>query len=240
MYTFPFKPLRLSLVALLLLGAPLAEAQIPVTDVGAIAQLLIQVQTLDQQLQSIQNQLTQARMEYSSITGARGMQNLLSGINRNYLPSTWTQVQSAMSGGGGVYGALSGSIQTSIASNAVLSPTALASLSPSERTVIQAQRQSAALQQALSQQALSATSNRFASIQQLVNAIPTATDQKGILELQARIAAEQGMLQNDETKLHMLFKAAQADEAAQRLRAREQAIADGGSLRTLPPLGLQR
>src|ERR1700691_1447030 len=89
---------------LLLAGSPPgAHAQIPVTDIGAIAQLLVQVQQLDQQIQTIQNQLTQARQEYASITGARGMQNLLSGTNRNYLPSTWAQMQSTLNGATSTY-----------------------------------------------------------------------------------------------------------------------------------------
>lgn len=236
----PLKTFRVHLsVLLLILGfSPLSHAQIPVTDVGAIAQLLIQVQQLDQQIQTIQNQLAQARQEFASITGSRGMQNLLSGVNRNYLPTNWTQMQSAVSGAGGTYGALSMSIQTITLANAVLSPSTLNSMSPAERNAIQAQRQSAALQQAVAQQALSTTSNRFASLQQLINAIPTATDQKGILELQARIAAEEGMLQNEHTKLQMVFKAAQADQVAQNQRLREQAITDSGNLRQLPAMGL--
>ena len=44
-------------------------------------------------------------------------------------------------------------------------------------------------------------------MQTLINAIPSATDQKGILDLQARIQAEQGMLQTDQTKLHVLYQA---------------------------------
>jgi type IV secretion system protein VirB5 len=234
------KMLRIALPALLILGgfSPRSDAQIPVTDVGSIAQLLIQVQQLTQQLQAIQNQLTQAQMEYQSITGPRGMQNLLSGTNRNYLPVSWSQMQSIANGSGGVYGTLSSSIQLLSTTNAILSPTAMSSMSPAERSAIQAQRQSAALQQAVSQQALITTSNRFASLQQLIGAIPSATDQKGILELQARIGAEQGMLQNEQTKLQMLFKAAQAQDAAQRQQLREQAILDSGNLRGLPAMGL--
>ena len=235
-----FRTLRLALPACLFITgvSSLAHAQIPVTDVGAIFQLVTQVQTLAQQLQTIQNQLAQARQEYQSITGPRGMQNLLSGTNRNYLPTTWAQLQGTLNGASGTYGALSMSIQTLMAGNSVLSAANLAAMSPVERNAIQARRQSAALRQAVSQQALSTTSNRFASLQQLINAIPAATDQKAILELQARIGAEQGMLQNEHTKLQMLLQAAQADEAAQRQRLREQAIADGGNLRRLPPLGL--
>jgi type IV secretion system protein VirB5 len=224
---------------LLLIGFSLsAQAQIPVTDVGAIFQLVTQVQTLAQQLQTAEQNLTQAQQEYQSITGSRGMQNLVSGTNWNYLPSDWTTLQNTLNGAGGANGALAAGIQAAMTANAVLTTAQLAALSPEERAAVQAQRQAAAYRQALAQQALSTTSSRFASIQQLINAIPTATDQKGILDLQARIGAEQGMLATDQTKLQVLYQAAQANESATNQRTREQALASVGSLRTLPAMGL--
>jgi len=233
-----FKIRLLATILLSVGGMAAAHAQWAVVDVGAIAQLLQQVQLMEQELKTAQNDLAQAQQAYQSMTGPRGMQMLLSGVNRNYLPSTWTQVQSAASGSGGSYGALSSTIQKAITVNAVLSAAMLATLSPDERSAILARRQSAATMQAMSQTALSTTSTRFASLQQLINAIPTATDQKAILELQARIGAEQGMLANEHTKLSVLYQATLADEAATRQRTREQAIASVGSLRSLPAMGL--
>ena len=60
----------------------------------------------------------------------------------------------------------------------------------------------------------------------------------GELDLQARIGAEQAMLQNEHTKLMVLYQAAQAEEVARRQRASELAIANIGSLRRLPAIGL--
>ena len=85
--------------------------------------------------------------------------------------------------------------------------------------------------QATAEQALTTISGRFASIQQLISAIGGARDQKGILDLQARISAEQGMLANDQTKLQVLYQAAQAQQWALQQRNVEQAINDVGSLR---------
>jgi type IV secretion system protein VirB5 len=227
------------LAAMVMLGlGTSAHAQWAVVDVGAIAQLLQQVKLIEQGLQTAQNQLSQAQQAYQSMTGSRGMQNLLSGTNRNYLPSNWTQVVSALNGGGGAYGTLSSNIQSSMGANAVLTPAAVANLSPAERTVLQAQRQNAALLQATSQQALAATSSRFASLQQLISTIGTATDPKAILDLQARIAAEQAMVANDQTKLQVLYQAIQAAQSALEQRSREQALNDIGSLRSLPAMGL--
>jgi type IV secretion system protein VirB5 len=215
-----------------------AHAQIPVTDIGAIFQLLTEVNTLAQELQVAQQDLAQAQQAYQAITGTRGMQNLLSGTQWNYLPSTGAQLQSTLNGGGGTYSALAASVQGSIAANAVLTSTQLAALSSEEQSDVQARRQAAALLSGIAQQALLTTSARFDSIQQLINAIPTATDEKGILDLQARIGAEQGMLQNDSTKLNVLYQAAQAQELTARQREAEQSMVDVGSLRRLPPMGL--
>jgi type IV secretion system protein VirB5 len=226
-------------VLLVLLGiAPSAHAQWAVVDVGAIAQLVQQVKLIEQQLQTAQNELSQAQLAYQSMTGSRGMQNLLSGTNRNYLPSDWTQVLGALNGSVSTYSALSASIQTAIGANAVLTPSAVTALSPAEKTLLQSQRQNAALLQGLSQQALATTSGRFTSMQQLISAIGTARDPKAILDLQARIGAEQGMLANDQTKLQVLYQSVQAQQWALQQRTREQALSDIGSLRSLPAMGL--
>jgi type IV secretion system protein VirB5 len=210
----------------------------PVVDAGAITQLIMQIRTLNQQLTTARDQLTQARDEFRSITGGRGMEQLLGGTVRNYLPPNWTELQGVLQGAASTYGALSASVQAVINANAVLTPQQVAALSPRERDQLEAARRSAAMLQVLAREALATTSARFASIQQLINAIPAASDQKAILDLQARISAEQSMLQNEQTKLDVLYQAAQAEEWARRQRVREQAIADIGSLRRLPRLGL--
>ena len=47
------------------------------------------------------------------------------------------------------------------------------------------------------------------------------------------------MLQNEQTKLEVLYRVAQSEEWARASSAlREQAIVDQGSLRRLPPMGL--
>lgn len=207
---------------------PQAKAQFAVIDVGAIVQLVQEVEQMEQVLQTAQNELNQAKQEYQSITGLRGMQNLLSNINRNYLPTTWAQLPIG----------LASPIQSQLNTNAVLTSAQVAALSPAEQQQLNAARGNAALLQVATQQAYATTSSRFASVQTLINAIPSATDQKGILELQARIQAEQGMLQTDSTKLNLLYQAAQAQELARRQSALEQVVSGVGNLRTLPALRL--
>jgi len=163
---------------------------------------------------------------------------LLSGTVRNYLPPDWRALNDALTQATGEFGTLSQAVRTQMASNAVLTAEQLARLSPSEREQVESARRSAALLQSTTQQALAMTSGRFGSLQQLIAAIGRAQDQKAALDLQARIGAEETMLQNEQTKLQVLFQNAQAQEWARHQRTREQAIADVGSVRALPPLGL--
>ncbi len=236
---FRVRTLIVTVCALITFGvAPASHAAWPVIDVGAITQLIMQIRTLQEQLTTAQDQLTQARDEYRSITGGRGMEQLLGGTVRNYLPANWSELQGVLQGAASSYGALSASVQSAINANAVLTAQQVAALSPMERRELEAARRSAALLQVTTREALATTSARFTSIQQLINAIPAASDQKAILDLQARIGAEHSMLQNEQTKLEVLYQAVQAEEWARRQRVREQAIADVGSLRRLPALGL--
>jgi type IV secretion system protein VirB5 len=225
---------RLLMVSLpaLMLATSSARAQFAVIDLASVAQLVEQAQTLAQQLAAARAQVAQAQAQYQSITGNRGMQSLLNGTVRNYLPTQWSQLGSVLQGSGAGYAALAADFQSSLQANAVLSPQQLAALPSDERAQIAYARQSVALLQALSQDALSNASGRFASIQQLIDAIPRAADQKGILDLQTRINAEQGMLQNEQTKLQVLYQAAVGQEWATRQREREQVVAGHGHFAT--------
>lgn len=215
-----------------------AEAQFAVIDVASIGQLVRQVQQLEQQVATARSQLTQAQSEYAAMTGTRGMQSLLGGVNRNYLPGDWSQVSQVLRGSSGVYPALAADVGALVGANAVLTPAQVARLSPAQQAQLAAARESAALLQATSRAALANSSDRFASLQQLINAIGNASDPKASLDLNARIAAEEGMLENEHTKLEVLHQLAESEQWARTQRLREQAIADQGSLRQLPAMGL--
>ena len=215
-----------------------AQAQWAVVDVGAITQLVQEVATLQQQLSTAQAELNQARSTYQAMTGDRGMERLLAGENRNYLPTDWADLNQVLQGASASYGALAASVTSLVNANAVLSGQEMAALSPTERARVLADRQHAALLQALSRDELSTASARFGELQQLVNAIPAATDEKGILDLQARIGAEQAMVENESIKLRVLEETTEAEREAEDQEIREEAIANVGSLRNLPPMGL--
>jgi len=227
-----------TVIASVLLGGvtaltqPPAEAQFAVIDVGAITQLVLEVQQLEQALVVAQNTLAQAQQAYAAITGGRGMELLLNGIVRNYLPRDWATLLSGA-------GALGADVAATIERNAIMTPETMANFSPAEIAVVKARRSAVALNESLARQELKNVSDRFESIQLLINAIPTAQDEKAILDLQARIAVEQGMLQNESSKLHVLYQAAQSQAQTAQQRADEQAIQDIGHLKALPPMGLR-
>jgi type IV secretion system protein VirB5 len=222
------KPSLASLIALALLAStPAAHAQFAVIDIASVTQLLAEVQTLAQQLQTARSQLSQSQAEFQSITGNRGMEQLLAGTPRNYLPANWAALQSAAQPGGAA-GALGTEVGAALQAESLLTQAQLASFSPAAVSQVQAQRQSAALLQGLTRQALANASGRFASLQLLINAIGQAGDQKAALDLQARIVAEHGMLQNESTKLQALYQGVQADEQANMQRTRELVVAGHG------------
>ena len=206
---------------------PPARAQWAVIDAPAIAQLVQQVRTTEQALETARDQLSQARLGLKAMTGDRGMELLLRGTPRNYLPSNWTQLAGVMQGGG-AYPGISADVRSAVNGMAVLTPQQLSTLSSDERQQIVAARRTNAVRLALAQEALANTSARFASIQSLIGAISAAGDQKSILDLQARISAELGMLQNEQTKLQVLQQATDAQAAVDRQRNWEQAVAGQG------------
>jgi type IV secretion system protein VirB5 len=187
------------------------------------------VEDLEEVISTARNQRQQARQALQTMTGDRGMEMLLSGTVRNYLPSGWQQVSNAAQGGGGALGA---DMQSNVAANSVLSPQRMATLSPESQQLIQAMRQWGAARQSIAHQALANSSSRFSSLQSLISTIGSATDQKGILDLQARISAELGMLQNEQTKLQVLNESLLAQESTLNQKSREMAIEGHGRFDT--------
>ena len=219
-------------VLALLTATPAAQAQFAVIDVASVTQLMSQVRTLEQQLATARNQLTQAQAEFDAMTGGRSMERLLGGTARNYLPPSWQSLESTLQGTGAPYPLLAKELGRALADVSVLSPAQMAALSPQAAAQLKAQRQSAALLQALTREALANSSSRFAAVQQLIDAIGRAGDPKAILDLQARIAAEVGMLENEQTKLQVLYQSTEAQRWANAQRLDELAMAGHGQFDT--------
>jgi type IV secretion system protein VirB5 len=119
-------------------------------------------------------------------------------------------------------------VGSALSADSVLTSARLASLPAATAAQLQVQRQNAALLQGLSRSALANSSTRFAALQQLIDALGRAADQKASLDLTARIAAENGMLQNEHTKDQVLYQGMQAEQWAAAERARELVVLGHG------------
>lgn len=216
-------------VAFLMVGGAQAQG-IPVYDNSTFLQSVMQVANTVKQLQNMAQQLQKMDQHLEAIKGNRGMENVLSNQNRQYLPPEWDQVGAMLNQSQSQYGEIASLIQQKMGQNAVLSERDLSALSPQQREFVLRARQAAATQSALSATAYNNASANVARLQQLTNAITSATDPKAIGELQARIQVEQTMLQNDAIKLAQAAQLQAAEERVLDQQLKERAIGMGGSM----------
>ncbi len=210
------------------ISAP-AQAQFAVIDVAAVNQLVQQMSAWQQQLSSMRLQLLQMEQTRVALTGWRGMEKLLplSAAQRNYLPLDAAGIAAATVGNGN-YGGLSASINQYVSGNAVLTAQDLSQLPPADVARLGALRQTIAMREALMSEAYARSSDRFTTLGVLIDKIAAAPDAKAIADLQARIAAEQSMLQNENAKIAALDHYADAQRDARELATREAVVKGHG------------
>jgi type IV secretion system protein VirB5 len=208
-----------------------AKADIPVIDMAAIANLIEQINYWQAQIKAMSNQLTQLKQTHDAMTGTRGMEGLLrtSPGERNYLPPSYGDLLRLVDGGAVTYAGLASQVKSAMAANAVLSETQMRSLSAESQGAIERSRQSSALLATLAREAYNNTSDRFAALQSLIDAIAASDDIKAIEELQGRVGAEQAMLTNEQTKLQALYQISQSENSNHQQRIREQVMAGHGN-----------
>ena len=200
-----------------------AFAQIPVTDGASIAKSVEnQIETMAKwkmQYDQMVSQIDQMKQQYAAVTGTRGMGELFNNPQlRDYLPQDWQGVYDSVKLGG--YAGLSGRAETIYNVNKVYDAcTGFAS--SEQRTNCEAQAVKGAQDQAFALDAYDAAKTRLSQIDQLMQQINQTQDPKAIAELQGRIAAEQAMIQNEQTKLQMYQMVAAAEDRLQEQRQRE-------------------
>jgi len=245
-----FKQVRHAFFVLLLslasLGAATpASAGMPVIDVANLAQAIQQVLSWGQQLEGMTQQYSelvqsyqQLQSTYNSLTGPRGMQNLLpvSLANRNYLPVNYSQMSGVINGTSTAYPALSSQVQTSIQSNAILNTQGVNGLSPQAQQFVRQSRQAAATLSMLSQQTQANASSNFSNVQTLISALGATADTKASADLNGRIQSEQVMTQTNQIKTDALYQSVQAQQLQNAQLAREAAVKQQGAQTALTPI----
>lgn len=217
----------------------LFAAGIPVVDTASIAQdaanFAKQMIEMANQLNTLKSQLQQQIKQYESMIGDRGMGQLLDGQVRNYLPDDWDAVMDLLDNPSG-YGGISSNIQKYIDENKIISDQDMQSMPQKTRILLEKKRKLYALNKSMSVEVYNTSSERVALLQQLTNTISTSTDQKAILDLQARIQTEQTQLLNEASKLQALSQQLENEDRNFKLQAQEYLINSGGSTDNMPEI----
>jgi type IV secretion system protein VirB5 len=211
--------LKLATAALIAIGGGNAHAQgIPVID---IANLIQTIQQLVNDITKINNQvqqITQLQDQLASMNGVRNLGNVLNNPSlRNYVPTEAFTVTNAVGSSG--YAGLTGTARTLRDAGMVYN---CMDLSGSARVACQATLAQPYQHKGLLQDAMKAAAGRITQIQALMNQVNATADQKAILELQARIGAENALLAHEATQIQMLQGLADSDERIARSRDRER------------------
>lgn len=199
-----------------------AHAQIPVTDLASLNQQIQQVVAWGQQIQGMKDQLTQQQQLFNSMNGTRGIGQLLNSQElKNALPADWQKVYSSIQSGG--YAGLTGTAKAIRDANAIYDCN-----SGAAGTVARCNRElnKVAQDKAFASHAYAAAQRRLDNIQALMGQIDITTDAKQIFELQARMQAENGMIQNEQTKLMMFKMMAESEDKLIAQQKREQDMKD--------------
>lgn len=208
------------LLATLATAAGPVRAQIPVTDVANLTQQIQQVMSWVEQLKAMADQYQQLESQYKALTGNRGYGNAFNDpALQQYLPADWQSAYGQLRSQG--LDALSGGAQ---AFRQQIGDTRSCALIADTQARMSCQQAIASPYQTYDvfQQALNVANQKPQQIQQLISLIQGTDDPKAIAELQARIAGEQAVMQNELLKVQLSVQLAQA----QNKLAEEQAERD--------------
>jgi len=186
-----------------------------------------QASEMAQQLSQLQQQYQQMQQQYQSMTGSRGMSGLMSSSvfqqARRMLPPDAQQALNLANGGS--YGNLGGVINGIKQASSTLNTDSFSS--PTAANQWQTELNQAAANKALSMEAYTAAAQRLQNLEDMTAEISQTQDPKAIAELQARIATEQGMIQNEQSKLQALSMLAAAEKQLADQQAHEISVKTG-------------
>lgn len=196
-----------------------------------------QFNTMVEQLRELQQTYQMVTSTYNAVTGSRGLGAVqtLTNASRNYLPASTGDLLDTIDGASQTYNQMSGMVQNFTDQNAILNGNAINSLNMTgqQLTLFSQRRKNAAAIQATAQQSMNAAGQRYAYIQQMIDNINNTNDPKAIAELQARIAGEQVMLQNDQSKMSQMYAYLQNQERINQQQMRELSVQQIGRTRDL-------
>ncbi len=182
-----------------------------------MAQMLKEYATMLDQLDEMQRQFQQMERDYRSVTGTRGLGNILNNpAFSKHLPDNWQTILSNIRYNG--YEGLSGAAKALRDASKVIDACEYIE-DNIERQNCAALAVKPAQDKAFASKAYKTSHDRQEQIESLMNEINRTRDPKGIAELNARLQAEQALIQNEQIKLAM-YQA--TTDAEQRLLLQQQ------------------
>ena len=215
--------LWLATLALALSGAA-AQAQTIVHDPTSYAKLLEQAKTSLDQLQRLQTQVEQGQALLSSLNQASGVGGLAAALNSPAVRNALPDVASFVGAANGDLSALGALGERAQALRNAARIYAAPAPGQADRD-LEANGVRSARDLALSEAVGQASTQRQQGLQDLQTAIDAAPTARAVLDLQARLAAEQAAIANDQMRLQGLAMAQAAQDRQQAQREREQAAA---------------
>jgi type IV secretion system protein VirB5 len=215
--------LTLTAAVILAGSAPACATGIPVVDGAHIAETILShaedIAKFIEQIKALEKQIDQQKEHYDSITGSRNLGKVLFDPRyRQYLPEDWQGVYDSVRSGG--YAGLSS--DAAAIRNAAMRYDACQDITDArQKTVCEALAVKGAQDKAFAQKSFDMAKERVAQIEALMDEINATEDPKSIQEIQARIAAEQASLANEDTKLRMLQMVADAEDKLARQQQHE-------------------
>lgn len=211
----------------LLMASSQAFAGIPVVDgVSNAARLAEFMQTTAhyaKELAQMKQQYDQLVRNWENMSGIRKMADLVNNpLLRSYLPDDYQDIL----GEAGNVGKDMGKAVNEMRSAARVFGLDTAGMDESSAVfrLWENSRSQNALDRVLGEKALARASARFKDIQELLDKVNDAPDDKDIQDLQARIGAEQAMLANEQSKLSMLEFLSGTQQKIEAQQAREISV----------------
>lgn len=202
-----------------------------VSDPGAYARFASELQELQRHYQTLQQQLNQSKQLYDGLNKLTNVNSIASVLNnpalRQYLPPEVRDTSRLLNGSLSDLGSI-GSRATAIRNaNRLFTPPTFG-LSASEKYYQDALVKSgdhAARDIALGESAFTTATQRQAGLDELRLQLNKASTAKEVMDLQARIAAEQALINNDQMQLQGLTMMQEAERRMAEQRDREEAAA---------------
>jgi type IV secretion system protein VirB5 len=212
---------------------------IPVIDASNLAQQIEQVVAWGKQYEQMMQQIQNLQQQITNSTGSRGFSSVLNSPAfqqaRRMLPQDAQTLLDLATNGS--YGNLANSINTIKQATTTLNNGSFSSTHASDQWAADLNR--AASNKALSMEAYNSAQQRLSNLESLMSQISTTEDPKAIGELQARIATEQGLIQNEQAKIQAMTMLVAAEKQIAEIQARETSIKMGGSVASIPRTQVQ-